>query len=96
MKKILLLGVLTFIFKDIASYPDIQLVIQILEQTQKVQHLSFREGKRNRIVYQGELVGEPESLLQMLEESINERLKVEARPSDDGLEIILQPPPPSS
>lgn len=92
MKKILLLGILTLVFKDITFHSDVRLVMQILKQTEKVQNLVFREGERNRIVYEGSFEGETEPLARMLEESINKRLEMETRPTPDGIEILLQPP----
>ena len=92
MKKILFLGILTLIFKDITLNQDVRLVMQILTQSQRVENLVMREGKRNHIVYEGLFEGEAETLVQMLGDSIGGRFKMEVQSKEGGLEIILQPP----
>lgn len=89
--KIILLGLLTLVFKDITLYSDVRLVTQILNQTSRVEDLVMQSGRRGHIVYEGELIGEPSALMQMLEESLGGRLKMEPVVDGENLTITFYP-----
>lgn len=88
---LILFGLLTITFKDIVKYDQFQLVNITLQQLRRVEPFVMIRAQRGQIVYEGEYIGDAESLIDSLRQSVGQQLKVDWKQTEERLEIVVTP-----
>lgn len=82
---------LKVIFKDVTRQELFQLVNLTLKQSQKVNPFVMTRAQPGYFEYEGRFFGEQQELVDLLTQSVGEKLKIEARPTGLRFEITLSP-----
>ncbi|MDO8528169.1 MAG: hypothetical protein Q7T03_10865 [Deltaproteobacteria bacterium] len=82
---------LTVVFKNITRQDQFQLVVQTLKQSKRVDPFVMKRAQRGLIEYEGRFFGESSTLMDALQQAVQEKFKVESKPKGDGLEILVTP-----
>ena len=81
---------LSVVFKNITKQDQFRLVLQALKKSKRVEQLVMARAERGFIEYKGRFFGEPDSLQQELQYSIEGKVNIEFKPkSDASLEILV-------
>lgn len=92
---LILFGLLTLTFKDVVKYDHWRLVHITLKQLKRVESLVMTKAQRGQIVYEGQYIGDAESLVDSLLQTVGEQLKVEWKQTGEKVEMIITPLHPS-
>lgn len=80
---------LTVIFKDVTQHDSVSLVTFTLKQTKRVNPFVMKKAQRGFIEYEGRYVGPEGELVEMLNIAIKDKLQMETKNLENGLEITL-------
>lgn len=82
---------ITVIFKDVTRNDLFRLVIGAIQQSKRVDNFVMARAQRGYIEYKGELVGDNESFLAIVQQAVGDKLKVEIKSKSSNVELIVAP-----
>ncbi|OGQ05711.1 MAG: hypothetical protein A3F82_05095 [Deltaproteobacteria bacterium RIFCSPLOWO2_12_FULL_44_12] len=81
---------LTVIFKDITKHDQFKMVMQAIKQSKRVSPFVMKRAQRGYIEYEGKFFGESESFLEMINQAVLGKLRIDSKPKGgEGLEITV-------
>lgn len=80
---------LTVIFKNVTRNDLFHVFTDALKQSKRVENFVMVKAQRGFIEYKGNLVGDGESLMEILKEAVGDKLTLEMKPKAAGLELIV-------
>ena len=83
---------LTVVFKNVVHQDQVRLVLESLKSSKRTEVFVMKRAQRGMIEYGGRYFGEANSLLDLLQQSVQDKLKLESKQKSDGdLEITVTP-----